>query len=387
MPRTKMFTLACVILAVALAVLCVQDCARAAATPPASDTSVATTDAAAPAPKAPATQLLTVGVLPFQSRDEQRSREVTDIMTADLSTNSAIRLVERSRLDQATTELGLSKTGVGDQESAQKVGFLAGANVLVWGRLFLIDKQAMLVARVVGVETGRVFAEQVRGADTQDLLPMVDELARKVGERITKERAVLLAPDVRDDLQANLNALAETLKGKKLPRVAATVSEEHLGGKAFDPAAETELIYWLTRAGAPVTDLSSQRLQMRQWAKDYYLTTNSEVPSLIPEEVGVLLVGDAVSEPAGQYGPLFTCRYRVEVRAVDRVSGEIVAIARRTGTYVDASPVLAGKSGIQRAAAGIAYEIIPKLAGYVPKARPAEVAPAPAGPPAPADAK
>jgi TolB-like protein len=376
MLRTKLLSPVWGVLVALLTLFCLQMCAPAAAPPPPSDTSVATTEA----PAAPTTQLLTVGVLPFQSRDEQRSRELTDIMTADLSTNAALRLVERSRLDQVTGELGLSKTGVGDQETAQKVGFLAGANVLVWGRLFLIDKQAMLVARVVGVETGRVFAEQVRGADTQDLLPMVDELARKVGARILKERAALVAPDVRDDLQANLNALAETLKGKSLPKVAVLVGEQHLGAASFDPAAETELLYWLTHSKLPVVDLSSQPQQMRQWAKEYHTSSTFEVPQLVPEDVAVLLVGDALSEPAGDYGPLHTCRYRVEVRAVDRATGDVIVVARRTGTYVDASPVLAGKSAIQHAAAGIAYEIIPKLAGYVPKTRPtppAEPAPAP----------
>jgi len=368
MREAKRSLLACALLAMILTVSCPARRARAASAPAPADTSVSKSASEVPAP----THILTVGVLPFQSRDEQRAREVTDIVTADLSMNTAIKLVERSRMDQVLGELGLSKAGVGDPETAQKVGFLAGANVLVWGRLFLIDKQAMVVARVVGVETGRIFAEQVRGADTQDLLPLIDELTRKVGDRVTKERSALVAPDVRDDLQANLNALADTLKGKSLPKVAVAVNEQHLGGESFDPAAETELMYWLTHSNVPVVDISSQHLQMRQWAKDYYLTTSFEVPQLIPEEVGVLLVGEALSEPAGTYGPLSTCRYRVEVRAVDRATGDVVAIARRTGTYADASPVLAGKSGIQRAAAGIAYEIIPKLAGYVPKARPAQ---------------
>ena len=368
MREAKRSLLACALLAMILTVSCPARRARAASAPAPADTSVSKSASEVPAP----THILTVGVLPFQSRDEQRAREVTDIVTADLSMNTAIKLVERSRMDQVLWELGLSKAGVGDPETAQKVGFLAGANVLVWGRLFLIDKQAMVVARVVGVETGRIFAEQVRGADTQDLLPLIDELTRKVGDRVTKERSALVAPDVRDDLQANLNALADTLKGKSLPKVAVAVNEQHLGGESFDPAAETELMYWLTHSNVPVVDISSQHLQMRQWAKDYYLTTSFEVPQLIPEEVGVLLVGEALSEPAGTYGPLSTCRYRVEVRAVDRATGDVVAIARRTGTYADASPVLAGKSGIQRAAAGIAYEIIPKLAGYVPKARPAQ---------------
>lgn len=385
MREAKRSLLACALLAMILTVSCPARRARAASAPAPADTSVSKSASEAPAP----THILTVGVLPFQSRDEQRAREVTDIVTADLSMNTAIKLVERSRMDQVLGELGLSKAGVGDPETAQKVGFLAGANVLVWGRLFLIDKQAMVVARVVGVETGRIFAEQVRGADTQDLLPLIDELTRKVGDRVTKERSALVAPDVRDDLQANLNALADTLKGKSLPKVAVAVNEQHLGGESFDPAAETELMYWLTHSNVPVVDISSQHLQMRQWAKDYYLTTSFEVPQLIPEEVGVLLVGEALSEPAGTYGPLSTCRYRVEVRAVDRATGDVVAIARRTGTYADASPVLAGKSGIQRAAAGIAYEIIPKLAGYVPKARPAQSPAPPAAEkqPAPTDAK
>lgn len=45
--------------------------------------------------------------------------------------NPAIKFLERSRMDQVLGELGLSKAGVGDPETAQKVGFLAGANVLV----------------------------------------------------------------------------------------------------------------------------------------------------------------------------------------------------------------------------------------------------------------
>lgn len=365
MEWVKTFTRVCWVLAAITAVLQPPNAAAAAGAAAPAGTSVARSETAAPT----ATHILTVGVLPFQSRDEQRAREVTDIVTADLSMNPAIRLVERSRLDQVLGEMGLSKAGVSDAGTAQRVGFLAGANVLVWGRLFLIDKQAMLVGRVVGVETGRVFAEQVRGADTLDLLPLVDELARKVANCIVRERSALLAPDVSDDLQANLNALAETLRGKALPKVAVAVSEQHLGAEAFDPAAETELIYWLTHVKAPVVDLSSQRLQMRQWAKDYYLQTSFEVPQLIPEDVGVLIIGEALSEPAGVFGPLYASRYRIEVRAVDRVSGDVVAISRRTGSYADASPVLAGKSGIQRAAAGIAYELIPKLVGYVPRTR------------------
>jgi hypothetical protein len=356
----------CALFAAMLGTCCVFGPAQAAAAPPPSEVNATTS----PAGDAPPTSVLTVGVAPFQSRDAQRAREVTDIVTADLSMDPRIRLVERSRVDQVLSELGLSKAGVANADTAQKVGYLAGANVLVWGRLFLIDKQAMMVGRVVGVETGRVFAEQVRGSDTEDLLPMVDALAEKIANRITSERAALVAPDVRDDMQANLNALAESLKGKNRPKAAVMMPEEHLGAVSFDPAGETEILYWLAKLNFPVVDMSSQRLQMRQWAKEYYQATSWDIPRLIPEDVGVLVIGEAVSEPAGQYGPLYATRYRVEVRALDRNTGDIIAVARRSGTYADASPVLSGKNGIEKAAAGIAYEIIPKLAGYVPKAPP-----------------
>lgn len=338
--------------------------AQAASAPSPSEVNATVSAAGA----APPTSVLTVGVAPFQSRDEQRAREVTDIITADLSMDPRIKLVERSRLDQVMGELGLSTAGVADADTAQKVGFLAGADVLVWGRLFLIDKQAMMVGRVVGVETGRVFAEQVRGSDTEDLLPMIDELAQKIADRIASEQAALVAPDVRDDMQAHLNALTETLKGKSRPKTAVVIGEQHLGDVSFDPAAETEIMYWLDKLGFPLVDVASQRLQMRQWAKEYYQTTSYYVPQLVPEDVGVLVIGEALSEPAGRYGPLYATRYRVEVRALDRNTGDVIAVARRSGTYADSSSVLAGKNGIEKATAGIAYEIIPQLAGYVPKA-------------------
>ena len=334
-----------------------------AGTTPAAGTSVSQSLVVAPA----ASDILTVGVLPFEARDKELARDVTEIVTAGLSMNPRLRLTERSRMDEVLRELGLSKAGVADPQTAQKVGYLAGAEVLVWGRLFLIDSQVMVTARAVGVETGRVFVEQVRGAQSDDLVPLIDLVARKVQERIITERRALLAPEVRDDLQANLNQLAEKLKGKRPPKVVIVVNEEHLGGVDFDPAAETELMYWFAHCNVPVVDVSSLRVRMRQWAKDYYPETSRDLPHLIPEDVGVLVVGEAFSEPAGTYGPLNAARYRVEVRAMDRSTRDLIVVARRTGTYADSAMVSAGKNGLQRAAASIAYEIIPKIADYVPR--------------------
>jgi TolB-like protein len=324
---------------------------------------------ASPPAAASAFDVLTVGILPFQARDEQLARDMTELFAAHLSAVPQLTLVERSRLDQVLQELGLSKVGVADPQTAQQVGYLASAEVLLWGRLFLIDSQIMVTVRVVGVETGRVFVEHVRGSQTDQLVPLLDQLARKVQQRILSERSALVAPDVRDDLQANLNQLAARLQGKPLPKVAILIDEHHLGGVAFDPTAETELMFWFTRCTIPVFDISSSRRQLSGWARERPLEGPWNVPSVIPEDVTVIVLGEAFSEPVGTFGPLKTARCRVEARALDRTTGAVIAVARRTGTYADAAMVSAAKNAIQRAAAGIAYEIIPNVAAHVSAGR------------------
>ncbi len=338
--------------------------AGAEAAPP--GTSVARSTTTAP----PAADMLTVAVLQLQSRDEQLARDVTEVLAADLSADPRLALVERARVVQVLEEQGYGKAGIADPRTACDVGYLVGAEVLVWNRVFMIDRQVMVIARAVGVETGRVFVEQARGAATDDLVPIVDALARRVADRICCERSALVAPDVRDNMQASLNELAGALGNRRLPKLVISVGERHLGEAARDPAAETELMYWFSQCGFPLADISSLRKQLRDWATDYYLKAGWELPHLIPEDVRVLLVGEAFSEPAGQYGSLSAVRYRVEVRALDRATGDVIAVAKRTGTYADASMVAAGKTGLQRAAAGIAYELIPRVAAYLPAEAP-----------------
>jgi TolB-like protein len=336
---------------------------------PPAGASVAESTALAPSP----IDILTVAVLQLQARDEQLARDVTEILAADLSRDPRLALVERARVEEVLEEQGYGKAGIVDAATASDVGYLVGAEVLVWGRVFMIDHQVMIIGRVVGVETGRVFVEQARGEATDDIVPLVDELADRIAGRIGSERSALLAPNVSDDMQANLNELAAQLEGRELPKTVISVSEGHIGDHFLDPAAEIELMYWFSHCGFPLIDISETRKQLREWAKSYYLRTSWELPHLIPEDVAVLLVGEAFSEPAGRYGPLCAVRYRVEVRALDRATGHVIAVARRTGTYADATMVAAGKTGIQRAAAGIAYELIPAVVGHAPAGPPTEV--------------
>ena len=54
-------------------------------------------------------------------------------------------------------------------DTAAKVGHLTGAKVLVTGRVFLVDKERMIVAKIIGTETSRVFGEISKASASSSL--------------------------------------------------------------------------------------------------------------------------------------------------------------------------------------------------------------------------
>lgn len=309
----------------------------------------------------PTADPLTVGVLPFEARDRKLGEQISGIVAADLSQGNRVSLVERTHLGEVLAELGFSIASVSDPKTAQEVGFLAGAKVLVWGQVFVINRQMMAIGRVVGVETGRVFIEQVRGSADDDLVPLIDELAARLTRRIVSERAALIAPEDKESIQARLYDLAEMLRGTRLPKLAVLV-EGGLSGSPSASATQAEFMLWLTRCGVTVIDASDH--------------TGQAIPTSLSQGPVLLLVAEAFGEPTGSRGPLQMARYRLQARVVNRRTGEVIAVARRTGASVDVTLQSAYTSGLRRAAAGIVSELVPRLADYEAKAPP-PTAPAP----------
>ncbi len=67
--------------------------------------------------------------------------QMADILTARLSVEDAFQLVERAKLGKVIEEQKLKLVGLADQDKAVEVGKLLGAQRMVIGKTFMMDKQ------------------------------------------------------------------------------------------------------------------------------------------------------------------------------------------------------------------------------------------------------
>jgi len=284
--------------------------------------------------------VLTVAVFDFESKDEavkDLGPKVASMINAQLSADPNLITVERAELEKALGEQELGLSGTIDPETAAKIGHLIGAKVLVTGRVFNVNRETMIVAKVIGTETSRVYGEVVRGpAERSSIADMSAEMAGRLSKIIQARSDTLVAKvEKQDDMVARLQKQYE---GKKFPPVRISIPERHIGSPTIDPAAQTEVSFILQKLGAVVAD-----------EKDSSVKPDIEI------------VGEAFSEFGMRKGNLVSCKARVELKAIDKTSGRVIFIDRQTAVAVDLSEHLAGKTAIQEAAAKLTERLLPKL--------------------------
>lgn len=283
---------------------------------------------------------LTTAVLDFQTTGEEMASagaEAASLLAARLSAEPGLILVERQELEKLLGEQELGLSGTVDPATAAKVGALTGAQVLVTGRLFQSGEKYCLVAKIMGTETSRVFGETAFFPDLTSLDQAIGELAPKIAAVIGKRSAELVAKA--EDPAARVERLRQLLAGKPLPTISVSISEEHIGRRVSDPAAETEMQLTLRKAGLEVLDPKSGK------------------------NADVTVVGEAFSEFGARRGNLISCRARVEVKVTDRRSGELLLADRQTDVAVDLAEHIAAKKALENAAAKLVDRIVQRLAG------------------------
>jgi hypothetical protein len=282
--------------------------------------------------------VLTVAVFDFDSDDEalrDLGPKVATLINASLSSQADLITVERAELEKVLGELELGLSGNVSADSAAKVGQLTGAKVLVTGRVFKVENQTFIVAKVIGTETSRVYGEMVQGTPKATVVDLATNLAGKIAAVVLEKGDTLVARvPTREDRIAKLK---QALDGRKLPVVSVKINEQHYGPHIVDPAAETELSLILLQCGFKLADASS---------------------TLKPE---VEISGEAFSAFGMQKGKLISCKSRMELKVREVATGNILLVDRQTSVGVDVAEQTAAKTALQNAADDLASRVIPKL--------------------------
>jgi len=281
-----------------------------------------------------------IAIFPFQERGSEAVElggKVTNLLFAHLVTNPDLFLVEREDIDKLFTEQELSRSGLINPAQANQVGYLTGAKILVTGSVVVVDDSLYVIAKVIGTETSRVLGASAKGRVGDDLDSLVEQLAEKVAQTVTTKATSLVAkPVTKED---RLAALAKTLGEGKRPSVWIEVEERHIGQATIDPAAETELAMICKELGFEVIDHKAGNRN----AAD------------------VALIGEGFSQFASRHGNLISVKARLELKAIDRATGKVLAVDRQVSVAVDLAEQIAGKTALQNAAASIANRLLPKI--------------------------
>lgn len=284
--------------------------------------------------------VLPVAVLGFEERgagSKDLGAKVGDLLFAKLVAKPDLFLVDRADLKKVLDEQSLGLSGAVRADEAAKVGQLTGARLLVTGSVVQVDKKLYLVAKVISAETGRVAGASVDGALSDDLGALAGKLADAIGDTIAKQGDKLAPKPV--PVKDRLAALNKALGTAARPVLGVQVTERHIGAPAADPAAQTEVTKLAKDLGFSVIDLD-------EGGKG---------------RADVLVTGEGFSEVAGRAGGLVSVRARVELKAVDRKTGKVLASDRQTAVVVDLSEQIAGKAALQAAADALAERVLPKL--------------------------
>ncbi len=125
-----------------------------------------------------------VAALPFTSAQKdpkwaQFEQGLADGFADSFARDGRFRVVERSQLDKAMTELKLNASGAVDPATAQQVGKLIGAKYLVVGSFQIFEGVMRLSARMIRVETGEIVHAQTLSGPTKEALKLSDNAAQE----------------------------------------------------------------------------------------------------------------------------------------------------------------------------------------------------------------
>lgn len=276
------------------------------------------------------------GVADAQWGNAKFGDKVTALVTADLATQTNIVLLERAQLDKALNEQAFGISGLVSSDAAAKIGAITGAKVLVSGEVLRTRKNHLvIVANIIGTETGRLFAVKTEGP-IENLMDLTSDLSSNIDQTIVNQTTNLTAA-APESSAARIERIVKSITGTNRPSVAVNILYP-TGKSRHSATAEGEFGMILLKAGFPVVDAHSDR----------------------KADVEIKGVDDLSGGP--RQGGLFSYRCVIELKVQQRRSGNIIAIDREESIATDAMKVGADRGSQAQAVDGLAERVLPLLA-------------------------
>jgi TolB-like protein len=260
---------------------------------------------------------------------------VTALVTANLAMETNLVLVERAELNKALSEQAFGVSGLVSADAAAKIGAITGAKILVTGQVINTGNNLIIVADIIGTETGRLFADKVQGA-SDNLGDLTTDLSGKIARTISMQATNLIAPPV-ISLSDSLDRAVNNLTGTNRPSVSIKIFYSTTGSRGHSAPTETELGMDLLKAGFPVVDDESDR------------------------KPDIEITGIEDMRAGGRTGALYSFRCNVELKVQDRRTGNIITLEHQESSASDSNRSSADHGAQVQAAEQLAEKIMPLL--------------------------
>jgi len=295
-----------------------------------------------------------VGIVvePFQpiANAQQNAERLELLISSQLSDSGSVTLLERDSLSALVEERSLGKTMSDDDMQVEHGEGLTGAQFLLGGSVLEHSTSIFFFGKIVNVDDGSMKAFTVSGRNYNPLEQIAEKAVSKVDSLIKKAAE---KTDGGVEKISRMTLLAEKLKTYDKPTLSVSIEEEHSNrstvvdrsrnrrgaNQVIDPAAETEFLVFSSESGFPVIDNDPQ-------FKNY---------------VDVLIIGEGFSEVSYRNGSAVGVTARLEVKAVSRTTGRVLAVDRQTSVVVAGSEMIGSKDALAKAAAAIAMRMLPRL--------------------------
>jgi TolB-like protein len=128
---------------------------------------------------------LRIAILYFDSGDgdtkyQGLSKGLADMLISDLSKFNMLQVVEREKLEEILKEQNLSNSKRFDEATAVKIGKLLGVQYIMVGSYFEMLGNFRVDARIIEVETGKIFRSEGVTSSAEKFFDLEKELAGKI---------------------------------------------------------------------------------------------------------------------------------------------------------------------------------------------------------------